>query len=585
MNIISVLKLITYRRTDNDAYPYAVRFNSFYSNLKHFNQFAQKLGDLEVKRYDVASNSWLINKEGLDIFQELNDELYPTIAPKPNIIRVEPRSCTDYQDIGYGMKLQPYDYQKKIVKLSLESVDSLVVAPCGSGKTAAIISLFLEARRNGTISANAKGMVLTKASIKVQWPKEVEKFSSLRPAIIKTYSEAKTAENFKQQFKEPVDLYIANYETLRDEKVRDELKKLGLEFIGADEIQYVKNSSADRSKALYEFNDVKMKIGATATPVQRDPRDLYGIFHFIHPDLFPKKSVFDRTYIKWGGRGRAIGALNIAELNKKITPYTVVLTKEEVSSQLPKLVVMQKYMDLSPKAHEISNQLMAELDELHEQEKALQLKLTDEEAKNNPELQKIEAGIMMRQAFAQEVADSMDLLKASDSDAAKKYVVNCKDAKLDYCIDLIEEIIDSGEKVCVFSKFARMQKILADKLQKRPIFQGFKIAYVYGALSPEQRYEEIYTKFRDNDDYKVLLMSDAGAEGTNLQKCKYMIEMDLADSYAVQTQRHGRLERADSVHDTVFVYQLIANDSWDTIQQKIVAKKEQYDSSIIKGKI
>lgn len=69
----------------------------------------------------------------------------------------------------------------------------------------------------------------------------------------------------------------------------------------------------------------------------------------------------------------------------------------------------------------------------------------------------------------------------------------------------------------------------------------------------------------------------------NLSKCKYLIEYDLASSYAIQTQRHGRLERADSIHSTVYVYQLIMEDSWDTIQEKIVSKKESYDNNIIKS--
>lgn len=71
----------------------------------------------------------------------------------------------------------------------------------------------------------------------------------------------------------------------------------------------------------------------------------------------------------------------------------------------------------------------------------------------------------------------------------------------------------------------------------------------------------------------------------NLSKCKYVIEMEPAESYAIQTQRQGRVERADSVHDTVFVYQIICNDSWDEIATRIVAKKERYDSVLIKSNI
>lgn len=69
----------------------------------------------------------------------------------------------------------------------------------------------------------------------------------------------------------------------------------------------------------------------------------------------------------------------------------------------------------------------------------------------------------------------------------------------------------------------------------------------------------------------------------NLSKCKYLIEYDLANSHAIQTQRHGRLERADSIHATVYAYQLIVENSWDEIQQKIVSKKEGYDTELIKS--
>lgn len=62
-----------------------------------------------------------------------------------------------------------------------------------------------------------------------------------------------------------------------------------------------------------------------------------------------------------------------------------------------------------------------------------------------------------------------------------------------------------------------------------------------------------------------------------------MIEMEPAVSYAIQTQRHGRLERADSIHDNVQVIQLITENSWDEIMLKSIAKKEKFDAQIVKG--
>ena len=130
-----------------------------------------------------------------------------------------------------------------------------------------------------------------------------------------------------------------------------------------------------------------------------------------------------------------------------------------------------------------------------------------------------------------------------------------------------------------------MQDIITERVKKESkknkLF-NIDIAYVNGSINGDERYANI-VKFRDNDNCKLLLLSDAGAEGISLGWCSYLIEMDLANSYAIQTQRHGRIQRADSISDTVHVYQLIANESYDEIALKIIEKKEKYDSQIVHG--
>jgi len=375
---------------------------------------------------------------------------------------------------------------------------------------------------------------------------------------------------------------VLNYEALCNDEIRAKLHKIKPQFVAADEIHYAKNYKAERAKALHEFGDAKITIGATATPIQKDYQDAFGIFKFIKADLWSSFSKFASMYIKYAGPGRIAGFKNTDNLRHKITPFTFVKTKEEISSQLPSLVVMQRYCDLDEAVLDKTQQIFIELEELHDQEKAIRAKCkTEAEVENNPDLMKIEAQIMALQTFAQELADAPELLETSSSEMAKNYAVKkTTNHKLELLANLVEEILESGEKVCIFSKFRTMQPIIAERLQK--IDKNLKFAFVNGSIKDEARYNEIYTKFRDTDEYKVLIATDAMAEGANLSKCKYVIEYDLADSYAIQTQRHGRVERADSIHDNVFIYQIIANDSWDTIQFKIVSKKEGYDFELIK---
>lgn len=543
-------------------------------------------------QYNLNNKTWIVSES---IYQELENKF----------------SVDSYFNLGSCMKLQPYDYQKEIANFILHNKKALVVAPCGAGKTPVVICSYLEALHKNVI--NGPGLIVVKASLKYQWKQEVSKFSDLKATVIQTYAELtsnitnriknreskkeKTKELkeeikqlkkersqlFKNQFKD-YDLYICNYETLLDKEVSKELLAMNLEFVAADEIQYAKSNTSKRNKALAKFGNAKMTIGATATPVQNNPEDIYGLFKFIQPELFPKKSDFSSLYLKYGGYGRVIGAKNTRQLHTKIKPYMIIKDKKDVAKQLPRLVVNQLYCEFEPEQLEMSNKLLDELTELKRKLEALDKTLSPAEVLHNEERAKLDAGIMARQAFAQELANSELLLSESESEMAKQYITGCKENhKLDLLMNLIEEIIESGEKVIVFSKYRRMQNVITNRIKEIKSLKDIKIAYVNGSISGDDRYNEVYTKFRDNDAYKILLCSDAGAEGLNASRCKYLIEYEAADSYAIQTQRHGRLERADSIHDTVFVYQLIVKDSYDEIGQKIINKKRKYDAEIVKG--
>ena len=484
--------------------------------------------------------------------------------------------CSNFEiaDIG-KCKFELYNYQKTAVKELLDIDEgSLIVASCGAGKTLIAIDLYLELLSRNKI--RGPGLIVVKSSLKVQWYHEVLKFSDLTPSIVETTAKAK--KKFDSQFNG--DLLICNYETLNDDLVRERLLSMNIDYVFADEVQYVKNYAAKRSKSLYKFNKIKYTFGATATPIQKNPRDIFGIYRFIKKDIFTNINTFDKRYVKKNSLGFIIGSRNERELTDKIRNNLIIRTKDEVSSHLPKLIVTQKYCNLGPKIQKISDQLLEEIKELKSMQEAMMDRFnTIEEARQNKEFTDLDNQILMKQAFAQEITITDELLSYSDSVAAKQYVTGEKSEKIELFLDLVESIISEGDKVCVFSKFRSLQDILIAHLQKR--FKNIEVAQVHGGLSSEQRYNEVQ-KFSSQKTCNVLLSSGAGNEGINLSTAKYMIEMEPADSYLVQTQRHGRIERASSIHDTAFVYQLIANNSYDEIALKIVNKKEKYHNEIIK---
>lgn len=591
---------------------YLVSFNG--NNVDIFDQYISIIGRDKESKYKTGK--WILKPDTVN-------KLIETIPDKNIIIEEYQDTVTQEEfDIGNVIKADLYPYQRDVVEYCLKNKKAIIVAPCGAGKSPIAIDIFLDAIKNNIISQDSKGIIVVKTSLKIQWKKEIEKFSNLKPVIIDTYKSSigylqtkinklnskiklllkNSIENmdeiaelesqleilkqegdnkFNSMFSDDYDLYIVSYDTLKDPEVRKALhKKKNIEFISCDEIHLIKSDTSKRTKALWEFADIKMRFGATATPIQKNPLDAFSLAKFISPEIWHSKSAFASRYVNYCGYGRVSGSKNEKELNQKLSQFMIVKTKEEVSKQLPSLIPIVRYCSLTQQQLEMTDKLMEEIKYYKDQEKSL---LANGKSPTNEDLLKIQANIMARQTFASELATSEELLKVSESDMAKKYITNSSSSKIELLLELLDEIIESGEKVAIFSKYQRLQPILEREILKK--YPKIKIASAHGALDSQQRYEEVYTKFQDTDEYKVLLLTDAFCEGVNLRKAKYLIEMEPADSYLVQTQRRGRIERADSIYDTVFVYQLVAENSYDEIGLKIVEKKQRYDSQIIKGNL
>ena len=618
------MELLIVRKLDgSNGYDYAVNLNEKSQKaIRNFDLFAQMVGNFNHTEYNLEQDVWFIQAQDFAKLEALDARLFP---PKRKIgdkmasrFQTQVKEVSDWESMGADMKLQPYPYQKEIIKFCLDAENSLVVAPCGAGKTACLIGLYLESIKAGKISG--PGMVVVKASLKLQWASEVEKFSNLRPRIIQTATQAtasvkqnikklearlkkaddvesmklkaeikklkaKAKEAFEEQFKD-CDLYILNYETLLDEKVRSTLRKIKPQFVGADEIHYIKSASAKRSKFLCEFADARIKAGFTATPIKRDPSDLYGLFRLLKPELFVSKARFSSMYLRLDrATGRVIGTKNEKNLSEKIDPYMIVKTKEEVAKQLPKLVVTQRYAEFSPSQAEMHQLLMEELNEVNEQQKKLLFNKYGDNpdpnvVKKDPEYMQLDTRATALQTYMLELADSPLLLT---SEGAKKYMPKDKTSyKLELFIELLGQVLDSGEKPALFTRWTRMHDIITDRIRKERALKNIGLAYHSGQISNKKRDAEI-RRFRTDADCKLLLMSNSGAEGINLSECQYLFEMEPAESYATQTQRHGRIERADATHDTAYVIQLLTADSWDEKALKGISRKEGYDATIIKG--
>lgn len=128
---------------------------------------------------------------------------------------------------------------------------------------------------------------------------------------------------------------------------------------------------------------------------------------------------------------------------------------------------------------------------------------------------------------------------------ARRVEATAPDAKAQALLDLIHVVqrseSDPKVKLLIFTEFRPTQQMLAEFLESR----GFKVACLNGSLSLDER-KAVQQAFRE--DAQILISTDAGGEGLNLQFCHVVINFDLPWNPMKLEQRIGRVDRIGQQH-------------------------------------
>lgn len=134
------------------------------------------------------------------------------------------------------------------------------------------------------------------------------------------------------------------------------------------------------------------------------------------------------------------------------------------------------------------------------------------------------------------------------------------DAKVDRLIEIIQGIQEEGEeKLIVFALFKKTLKYLKIRLEKK----GYRCAMIHGDI---RNREGVLEHFKTNRDIHILLSSEVGSEGLDMQFCSSMVNYDLPWNPMVIEQRIGRIDRFGQKSPVVKIYNFVVADS---IQEEI----------------
>lgn len=395
----------------------------------------------------------------------------------------------------------------------------------GLGKTLQALALIAALRADG-----APSLVVCPASLTENWRREAAKFCPELRVFVNHGSNRLNAARDALAF----DLVITSYGTLiRDQEL---LAAVAWRCVVGDEAQHIKNRRAQNAKAIASLQ-ARGRILLTGTPIENSIQDLMSLLDFIMPGGWkPIPSGTKADERQW--RERA--------LLEQAAPYILRRTKQAVAKELPEKIEQIVFVDMTP-----------------EQRKAYDRVRQAAEA----ELSKLEEsgaseGAVRMKTFAQ-------LLRlrqtCCDPRLVDETLPAAASSKLGSFLELIEEAMDGGHRVLVFSQFVSLLSILREELES----QGIEYCYLDGSTRNRMA---VVDRFNDSDGIPLFLISlKAGGTGLNLTAADTVVHFDPWWNPAAEAQATDRAHRIGQTR-VVTSYKLIVADS---VEEKVLQLQRQ----------
>lgn len=131
------------------------------------------------------------------------------------------------------------------------------------------------------------------------------------------------------------------------------------------------------------------------------------------------------------------------------------------------------------------------------------------------------------------------------------------DAKVDELVRIAQTLQADGQNhLIVFAVFKNTLRYLAIRLSEL----GYRTIQIHGDIKPDERVKRLQN-FKDAQYFTILLSSEVGSEGLDMQFCNSMVNYDLPWNPMVVEQRIGRIDRFGQKSSKVHIYNLVVEDS------------------------
>jgi superfamily II DNA or RNA helicase len=430
-------------------------------------------------------------------------------------------------------ELRPY--QKEgfdfLCHLTDTKLGGILADDMGLGKTLQTLSwLSWLKERNGRHHKPA--LVICPASVLHNWRREAERFTPHLKVLVLQSGAAR--HNLRKQIPQH-DIIVTNYALLRRDL--EDLQKFPFSAVILDEAQFIKNPTAQVTQSVKQLK-AGQRLALTGTPLENRLMDLWSITDFIQPGYLGTQEHFTQTYEPKAEGAEGVDAQRIARrrLSAKLRPLMLRRLKQQVAKDLPDRIEVRRDCDLGEAQRKL---YLAELRRSRDQV----MQTVAEKGLAKSKIHVLAALTRLRQICCH------PQLVGNDSVSGKT----------DTLFELLEPLLQEGQKVLIFSQFVQMLRLLETECKARQIS-----THVLTGETKER--QTVVQNFQEDGQAAVFLLSlRAAGTGLNLTNASYVVLYDPWWNPAVEAQAIDRSHRIGQTR-TVNAYRLIAPG---TVEEKI----------------
>ncbi len=435
-------------------------------------------------------------------------------------------------------------YQIETVRRVLRSLRgrALLADEVGLGKTIEAILILREYQLRGMIR---RVLILVPPALVAQWAAELDEKAGVR---------ARTTDDAQfraapASFFEGDGVVIASLATARSARHAPAVTSSPWDMVIVDEAHRVKNRSSVSHKLVDQLKS-RFLLLLTATPIENDLDEIYSLVTLLRPGQLTTLASFRRQFVD---NARPTHPKNRETLRRLLGEVMVRNTRATCGLHLPPRFVTTVRIEPDERERELYTRVV-DVVRAHAAEPNARLTTTTLllEAGSSP------------QAIAETIRRIRENEKQSLAFRGALAELEAGYRALGHprkSVALVEILTAHREPALIFTRYRATLEHLVRTLEEADV----KCAAFHGGLDNTRKSAAIEA-FKSGEA-RVLIATDAGAEGHNLQFCRLLISYDLPWNPMVIEQRIGRIHRMGQTGE-VRVFNLCARG---TIEDRVLA--------------